>query len=54
MLLKNILIAPLIQKFSHYKFCGKEQRMTIVVPPNLLCDALHLEVLAWLSDSTCI
>ena len=52
--MKNTLIAPLIQKFSHYKFCGKGQRMTIVVPPNLLRDALHFEVLAWLSGSTYI
>lgn len=49
--MKNTLIAPLIQKFSHYEFCGKEQRMTIVAP-NLLRDALHFEGLAWLSDST--
>jgi hypothetical protein len=52
--MKDTLIAPLIQKFSHYKFCGKGQRMTIVVPPNLLRDALHFEVLAWLSGSTYI
>ena len=52
--MKDTLIAPLIQKFSHYKFCGKGQRMTIVVPPNLLHDALHFEVLAWLSGSTYI
>ena len=52
--MKNTFIAPLIQKFIHYKFCGNGQRMTIVEPPNLLHDALHFEVLAWLSDSTYI